>query len=513
MARLAQRSSEAEHDDELRPLQQSSAARRQGRRQAQATTGALSPSPDVSFSSDKENRTAARAGQHQEQSKDKTAAARSGLPTPPANPTNVVMSSRSNKRRRLGEHDTEQQSTQIDRSQCPKSELRDPQKYYDPDQPLEERRVLRKNLRELSRQLIGSQAEYLAPGNNGLLKTVKEANQLFASVKQTSDATLDSRLLVSAADFSYKKTAQLTLGDAAQGIDVDEFVSKCISFMRRGGPSPNGRGSLSSSQRSRRDQGRRGAGATQADASASEDEAGAGAADDEDALDWEVLGRRACFPSNRRPPVPGFLLGPLSIQKRVRATRTQRGRQPRRDPADVVRPQELKATDLEKVENSNLTNLCKRIRTRLVQVARDAEAAIEAEVDDDTPSDEAKRVISRHGMCDDGGIPFFAFVVNPRSFGQTVENLFYVSFLIRDGSVGIGADSDKLPTLHATQPRKISEMQEQGVQKHQAVFNLDWHTWEELIKVFDISRPLIPHREDDDSINRSAAGKVSGWYG
>ena len=155
MARLAQRSSEAEHDDELRPLQQSSAARRQGRRQAQATTGALSPSPDVSFSSDKENRTAARAGQHQEQSKDKTAAARSGLPTPPANPTNVVMSSRSNKRRRLGEHDTEQQSTQIDRSQCPKSELRDPQKYYDPDQPLEERRVLRKNLRELSRQLIG----------------------------------------------------------------------------------------------------------------------------------------------------------------------------------------------------------------------------------------------------------------------------------------------------------------------------------------------------------------------
>ena len=56
-------------------------------------------------------------------------------------------------------------------------------------------------------------------------------------------------------------------------------------------------------------------------------------------------------------------------------------------------------------------------------------------------------------------------------------------------------------------------MQEQGVQKHQAVFNLDWHTWEELIKVFDISRPLIPHREDDDSINRSAAGKVSGWYG
>ena len=81
--------------------------------------------------------------------------------------------------------------------------------------------------------MVDSRNEYLQSGNQGLRDTIKKANELFENVKQTSDATIDSRLLVQAADLSYKKTAQLVLGDASAGIDVDEFVSKCISFMRR----------------------------------------------------------------------------------------------------------------------------------------------------------------------------------------------------------------------------------------------------------------------------------------
>jgi hypothetical protein len=36
-----------------------------------------------------------------------------------------------------------------------------------------------------------------------------------------------------------------------------------------------------------------------------------------------------------------------------------------------------------------------------------------------------------------GGINLFRFVVNPADFGQSVENLFYLSFLIRDATCAL----------------------------------------------------------------------------
>lgn len=46
-------------------------------------------------------------------------------------------------------------------------------------------------------------------------------------------------------------------------------------------------------------------------------------------------------------------------------------------------------------------------------------------------------------MCEEGPIPFYGFVVNPHSFSQTVENLFYLSFLVRDGIVYISESEEE----------------------------------------------------------------------
>jgi hypothetical protein len=40
------------------------------------------------------------------------------------------------------------------------------------------------------------------------------------------------------------------------------------------------------------------------------------------------------------------------------------------------------------------------------------------------------------------GINFLELVINPDDYGQTVENIFYASFLIKEGQAGIQVDDD-----------------------------------------------------------------------
>ena len=248
--------------------------------------------------------------------------------------------------------------------------------------------------------------------------------------------------------------------------------------------------------------------------------------DEGDEFNWGWLGRQACFPNNLRPSVPGFLLGPLSVQKRARKATQRRERLVKRDPKDAVRPEELKVQDMEKVENSDLTNLCKNIRKLLATTMIDGQERVWEEMTEDISDEDARALMLKHNVADDEGVPFFHFVVNPNSFGQTVENLFYVSFLIRDGVAGFGNDSNGLPTLRklgvthlfgshanlynsdATDTHTAKQIQEENISKHQAVFHLDFETWEEIIDIYDIKESIIPHRQSDEEANVGA----SGWY-
>ena len=146
MARLKRPSLPEDHEEESSAQAESSTRQTSHRRSR--NPGSLSPSPAASFSSDKENREASAQPFRNAQGKTRA------MP-PPKLPTPGSVEpppSHTNKRRRLGERDAPNTNQSSQQNEVNSDEdLR----YYDPDQPMEERRHIRKGYRDLARELIG----------------------------------------------------------------------------------------------------------------------------------------------------------------------------------------------------------------------------------------------------------------------------------------------------------------------------------------------------------------------
>jgi hypothetical protein len=177
----------------------------------------------------------------------------------------------------------------------------------------------------------------------------------------------------------------MVVGSSGVGIDVDEFVGKCISFMRNADPNDD------------------------------EEEDG-------DAMDWGYLGRAAAFKGNKRPATSDFLLGPLSVQKKVRVQKARKQGLSRKKGEKSSQPTDVDVKDIKTSENNTL----KLVR----QVHHILKAYME---ENDLPED---------------ALPLFEAVINPESFGQTIENIFFVSFLAKEGWITVYEDDDtELPMI------------------------------------------------------------------
>lgn len=327
------------------------------------------------------------------------------------------------------------------REPSPEGDVRGHVDEYDPDQSMQERRAIQRSLREMQRQMLENPDEFMQEDPTALIDYFRQSDNIVKNVKQTAEAAIDARGLVLAAEISARRVQRLTSGNVGNGIDVDEFVSKCITYMLQGrGIEDDRADELSSTQRRRRQPANRGA--LDSD---DEDEIG----DDGDMLNWAHLGRFACVPAVRRPALPGFLLGPLSIEKKARKI-AKRSAPFRVNNLREVRPQELRAEDLKRSDKNDLPSICKKIHVRLATAQQQAQDAVEDAFSrmDEEPSDEVQlALMDQHALRSTGGIDLLRFVVNPRSFGQTVENMFYVSFLIREGSVKLEFDDNGLPAI------------------------------------------------------------------
>jgi len=83
----------------------------------------------------------------------------------------------------------------------------------------------------------------------------------------------------------------------------------------------------------------------------------------------------------------------------------------------------------------------------------------------------------------------FEFVIDPNCFGNTVENMFHVSFLIKDGRAEVTREEGKMPVIR---PKKKKEGTPGGEEeKKQVVINISMRDWSNLSKSLNITEPAI----------------------
>ncbi|KUI54126.1 hypothetical protein VP1G_01529 [Cytospora mali] len=375
---------------------------------------------------------------------------------------------------------------------------------YNPDQSLEERREIQRGIRTLEKDMHENAEQYMQSGSKKVSETLKKLEIYATNIRQTNEAAIDSKALLTLSDLQHRKLQRLTAGSIGNGVDADEFVSKCITYMRRGaGIAADKDDELTHTQRNRRPVRRDAIGSDNDD----EDENGAGG----DMLDWAHLGRYACIPNVRRPALPGFLLGPLSVEKKVRRVVTRRAPLRLRD-LEEVRPEVLNTEDLAKNEN-DLTAICNKILKQLKRVRNSAIEELQRINDDDNMDDnDMAEAMERLGIVESGNIDLVRFCINPRSFGQTVENMFYVSFLIREGMVEIHYEENGLPSLCPSSAGESEQasttVSKNGTMKRQAILSIDMPTWKDLITTFNIKESMIEHRKEA----KVAGPGARGWY-
>jgi hypothetical protein len=185
-------------------------------------------------------------------------------------------------------------------------------------------------------------------------------------------------------------------------------------------------------------------------------------------FNWFSVGTFA-YSRARKPMICDHLLGPLKIEKKVREVK-------RREKFRATGP----ITTAEEVRGEDVNNKATDHTTLAVQ--------------------NAFRVFQRKAGGD--AINIFKFFINPHSFSQSVENMFYTSFLLKDGRLRLGEDEDGYPTISLPpalpDDAKLAEkerLRRADLPSNHLIFQLEYGSWKKLIEKFGITESFITDRD------------------
>lgn len=184
------------------------------------------------------------------------------------------------------------------------------------------------------------------------------------------------------------------------------------------------------------------------------------------AVDWRIMADEPLF-IDIDCPFFSPLLG-LPSQQPATASQIEKKRANRRQkdlPSQVTQPEKVRET--ERHDEESVEQTVQRIFSVLLQAYK------------------------RNNRK---AINYFHFVLHPTSFSSTVENIFHVSFLVRDGFVKLYYDDSGMPVIEPAADAKkenASRTNRNGYSKKQNILSIDMTVWKDLVDILDITEPMI----------------------
>ncbi|XP_010988345.1 EP300-interacting inhibitor of differentiation 3 [Camelus dromedarius] len=291
-------------------------------------------------------------------------------------------------------------------------------------------RSIRKQYRELIYNVQQNRDDIVNTASDSLTEALEEANVLFDAVSRTREAALDAQFLVLASDLGKEKAKQLN-SDMSFFNQV-AFCDFLFIFVGLNWMEGDGR-ELSDY-------------------------------DDNIALSfWETVQKEATSWMLQAEKFH-FIFGSFKSEPSARKPRLEHRKKVHRMEENGDMPTKLRKLDL----NSN-------------------QEATEKEVE---------RILgllqTYFRKYPDTPVSYFEFVIDPNSFSRTVENIFYVSFIIRDGFARIRLDQDRLPILEPININQVGEGNDPSSHcRKQGVISLSLQDWKNIVATFEISEAMI----------------------
>lgn len=185
-------------------------------------------------------------------------------------------------------------------------------------------------------------------------------------------------------------------------------------------------------------------------------------------LDWAKLGKYAASMFNVTAKLD-FIYGPLAMEPIIK-TRVARERNVQKKPSDAEKkkPQQLQQEEQEESTTKEVQRVLKAIH---------------------------KLTDPKTGTYPD--VPFFQFIVDPLSFPTTIENMFHLSFLVKDGKVKLYTDEENTPVVkidvHQGAVITSTPGTTRAINPSQVVVAMTIQKWKNLIKEFKITEAMIPN--------------------